>query len=262
MNETDESLPKLDEIIQLISNEIWKRTYLSLIKKIQDCNLEVEITGAQSIDEFRKELKDFAKQHSLKYKEVQYPCYGIYITLEPSSITISIKGNNDKNYNIGDFCISAPPNCGRSFSYKNYKAGILWIKNYLEIYPKTTEEINSLHDKYYLCTKNAEIVNNSIMALCHSINLKNHWIFHISTDRILNKIVIEKSKTSCEVYEITIINKSFTDNSSILVNLLNDPREMKVQHVLNCVKIERFYYPKELSYFGIYLDYFDDNVFF
>ena len=261
MKKSDESCPKLDEIMQLISNEIWKRTNLSLIKKIQDCNLEVEITGVQSIVEFCKELKDFAKQHSLRYEEKVYACIGTHITLEPYSIHISIYHNNGKNNNIGDSCVSAPPNFSRKFSYKNYKAGILWIKNYLEIYPKTIEQIQSVYDTYFLSQKNAEIVNNTILTLCNSICGRKYWDYQLKQDRIMSKILISKSEDTNEVYEILVYNKGFADNPSILVELLNNLRETKVRYVLKCEQKEKSSYPMNLSYFGIFLDYFDGNVF-
>ncbi len=248
---------ELDEIISFISRELWKRTYLSLIKKVQNFEPESNITARDTIVKFRNELMELAKKENLSYKEINMGYKHVGISLEPYPINIGISTDYK---NPGDFWISAPHISIRNFKAANYKAGIKWIQEYFIDSVKTNKEIQDIYKHYYVSPKNAEIIKVSIQSLCDKIVSSKKWSYKLNQNRTMSKILIQTSNPNNEVFEILIYHTPFTENPSILIDLLNNPKETTIFNVAKCDKKDCFNEVSELSYFGIFTDYFFGNI--
>ena len=188
-----------------------------------------EVSVSQSIFELRKEIKNIAKENGLKYSAFSHNEL-FYISLIPYPIYIGIERET------GDFSISAPHITTRHFSHSYYKAGFNWIRDYLAIDVKPlTEQIDSLREKFYLNSKSSEIVTVSIKALCDSILGKKLIPYELNQNRLLSVILFQTSDKT--TYEIEIFHKPFSKDASLLIKLLNEPREIKIPDVLSCAPV-------------------------
>ena len=169
MNENDEPCLELNEIIYRLTGEFWKQAYYGLLVKQKTYEPEPDIPAHQAVCELRKELKLLAKENKLKCTAFSHKEH-FYVSLIPYPIYIGIERET------GDFSISAPHISTRHFTHSEYKSGLKWIQDYINIDIKPlTEKTQAVREKFYLNTKSAEIVTVSIKALCNSILGKKLW---------------------------------------------------------------------------------------
>ena len=229
MNENDEPCLELNEMIYRLTGEFWKQIYYFLLSRQKMYEPDFEVSVSQSIFELRKEIKNIAKENGLKYSAFSHNEL-FYISLIPYPIYIGIERET------GDFSISAPHITTRHFSHSYYKAGLNWIRDYLAIDVKPlTEQIDSLREKFYLNSKSSEIVTVSIKALCDSILGKKLIPYELNQNRILSVILFQTPDKTA--YELEIFHKPFSKDASLLIKLLNEPREIKIPDVLSCAPV-------------------------
>ena len=150
-----------------------------------------------------------------------------YMSLVPFPIYIGVERET------GDFSVSAPHISTRHFTHTEYEAGLKWIQDYIDIDIKPlTAKTLAVHEKFYLNTKSAEIVGSSIKALCESILGKKGQEYKIKQSCLKSEIQIVVKKNT--VYEFIVYHKPFSNDTSILINLLNNLHEEKLEDVLTC----------------------------
>ena len=237
MNENDEPCMELNEIIYHITGDFWKQTYYGLLAKQKTYKTETDISDHKAVCELRKELKTLAKANKLKCTAFSQNEH-FYVSLIPYPIYIGIERKT------GDFSISAPHISTRHFTHSEYKAGLNWIQDYINIDIKPLiEKTQAVREKFYLNSKSAEIVTVSIKALCDSILGKKLIPYELHQNRLLSNIVFQISDNS--TYELEIFHKPFSKDASLLIKLLNDPKEIKIPDVLSCAPV--YCYDDEIS---------------
>ena len=226
MNENDEPCMELNEIIYHISGEFWKQAYEALLCKQKTYEPGQDIPVRQAISELRKDIRALAKENQLRCNAFSHNEH-FYMSLVPYHIYIGIEQKT------GDFSISAPHISTKHFTHSEYKSGIKWILDYLDIDIKPlTVKTEMVREKFYLNTKSSEIVGTSIKALCESICERKDLVYTLKQSRLKSNILVEtKDKT---VYEIEIYHKPFASDSAILINLLNNLREDEIEDVVSC----------------------------
>ena len=237
MNENDEPCMELNEIIYKVSGEFWKEAYDALLCKQSTCRPVKDISAKQAISELRKEVKVLAKENQLKCSAFSHNEH-FYMSLIPFPIYIGIECET------GDFSISAPHISTKHFTHSEYKGGIKWIQDYIDIDIKPlTEKTEAVREKFYLNTKSAGIVSTSIKALCETTLKKKFFNYKLHQTRLRSEItVVAHDKT---VYEINVFHKPFASDASILINLLNHLHEEKIDDVISCNVLQT--YDKEIQ---------------
>ncbi len=229
MNVNDEPCLELNEIIYRIAGEFWKQAYYSLMSKQKIYEPVSNLSGHNVIGELQKEIKLLAKENNLKFSAYSYNEH-FYITLIPYRIYIEIENE------LGDFSISTPHINTRHFTYTNYKAGLNWIQDYIDIDIKPlTEKIEAVRENFYLNTKLSEIATESIKSLCDSILGKKYQSYKLHQSHLISSIIFQADDKS--VYEIEIYHKPFSEDASFLIDILNNPREVQIANKLNCSKL-------------------------
>lgn len=232
MNEIDEPCLELNEIIYHITGEFWKQAYYGLLAKQKSYKSDSEITCHQAVCELRKELKVLAKENKLKCTAFSHNEH-FYVSLIPYPIYIGIERET------GDFSISAPYISTRHFTHSDYKSGLKWIQDYINIDIKPlTEKTQAVREKFYLNSKSAEIVTVSIKALCDSILGKKSWKYKLHQTRLRSEIMFQSPDST--VYELEIYHKPFSNDASMLIDLLNNPREVKIADNVSCAVVHRY----------------------
>ena len=226
----NEPCVELNEIIYRISGEFWKGAYQELSRKQTECEPNLEISASQAISEFRKETKKIANENGLKCAAFSHNDH-FYISLTPYPIYIGIEKDT------GDFSISAPHISTKQFKKAEYKGGLKWIRDYLAIDVKPLSRKTELvRQKFYLNTKSAQIVKTSINSLCVSALGKKELQYKLNQDRLTSEIIFKAQDN--KVYQIELYHKPFTKDTSLLIDLLNKPRELKVEDVISCCRSE------------------------
>lgn len=222
----NEPCVELNEIIYRISGEFWKEAYQALLRMQAECEPSSEISADQAISNFRKEIKKIANENGLKCAAFSHNDH-FYISLTPYPIYVGIEKGS------GDFSISVPHISTKQFTRAEYMSGIKWIRDYLavDVKPlcKKTEEVRQ---KFYLNTKSAQIVQTSINSLCVSVLGKKELPYKLNQDRLTSEIIFKARDN--KVYQINLYHKPFTKDTSLLIDLLNKPRELKVEDVISC----------------------------
>lgn len=223
---------EINEIIYHLHGEFWKQAYKSLLGKQMSYELVQDISYRQAINEFTKDIKILAKKNQLKYRVFSHKEH-IYITLIPYPIYIGISRDT------GDFSISAPHLITKHFSYSEYKRGINWIQDYIDIDTNPLKEkTKCVREKFYLNSKNSEIISTSIKVLCESILGKKDLNYELNQTLLRSKIMVDTKKNA--VYEIEVYHKPFLNDVSLLIDLLNDLHEEKIEDVLSCELLYRY----------------------
>ena len=229
MNEKDEPCMELNEIIYVITGKFWRQAYCSLLAKQKSCEPETDISVRKAVCELRKGLKLLAKENKLKCTAFSHNEH-FYVSLIPYPIYIGIERET------GDFSISAPHINTRHFTHSEYKAGLKWIQDYIDIDLKPlTEKTQSARENFYLNSKSAEIVTVSIKALCDSILGKKQWKYKLHQTRLRSEIMFQVPGS--HVYELEIYHKPFSVDASLLIDILNNPREVKVVDNVSCAVV-------------------------
>ena len=229
MNEIDEPCLELNEIIYHITGDFWKQAYYCLLAKQNTYEPEPDLPAHQAVCELRKELKLLAKENKLKCTAFSHNEH-FYVSLIPYPIYIGIERET------GDFSISAPHISTRHFTHSEYKSGLKWIQDYIDIDIKPlTEKTQAVREKFYLNIKSAEIVTVSIKALCNSILGKKSWKYKLHQTRLRSEIMFQVPDST--VYELEIYHKPFSNDASMLIDLLNNPREVKVVDNVSCAVV-------------------------
>ena len=226
----DEPCVELNEIIYRISGEFWKGAYQELIRKQTGYEPCPDISASQAISDFRKEVKKIANENGLKSAAFSHNDH-FYISLTPYPIYIGLEKDT------GDFSISAPHISTKHFTKAEYKCGLKWIRDYLGIDVKPlSQKIEQVRQKFYLNTKSAQIVRTSINSLCVSVLGKKDLQYKLNQDRLTSEIIFKAANN--KVYQINLYHKPFTKDTSLLIDLLNNPREIKVEDVISCCRSE------------------------
>ena len=230
MNENDEPCMELNEIIYHLSGDFWKQAYSGLMYKQKAYGKEEKDSGLQSISDFRKSVKQLAKDNQLKCNAFSHNEH-FYMSLVPFPIYIGIERGT------GDFSISAPHISTKHFTHLEYDAGLKWIQDYIDIDIKPlTEKTEAVREKFYLNTKTAEIVSCSIRALCETILGKKELEYKLNQSRLKTEIQIKVKKNTA--YELKIYHKPFSRDTSLLINLLNNLHEEDIEDILRCQLIK------------------------
>lgn len=229
MKEIDEPCLELNEMIYRLTGEFWKQIYYFLLSRQKMYEPDSEVSVSQSISKLRKEIKNIAKENGLKCPAFSHNEH-FYISLIPYPIYIGIERET------GDFSISAPHISTRHFTHSEYKAGLNWIQDYININIKPlTEKTQTVREKFYLNSKSSEIVRVSIKALCDSILGKKLIPYELHQNRLLSNIVFQTPDNA--TYELEIFHKPFSKDASLLIKLLNAPKEIKIPDVLSCAHV-------------------------
>jgi len=232
MNENDEPCMELNEIIYHLSGEFWKQAYNALLLKQEAYVQDPVFSEKQSIADFRKSIKQLAKENQLKCNAFSHNEH-FYMSLVPFPIYIGIERET------GDFSVSAPHISTRHFTHTEYEAGLKWIQDYIDIDIKPlTAKTLAVHVECYLNTKSAEIVGSSIKALCESILGKKGQEYKLKQSRLKSEIQIVVKKNTA--YELTVYHKPFSHDTSILINLLNNLHEEKLEDILTCELLQNY----------------------
>lgn len=226
MDKKDESCVEMNEIIYLIAGQFWRETYNLLLAKQAECKPEFELSGDEAAKELIKGIKKLAKECKLKF--VSFSHIGrIYISLTPFPIYIGI----DKN--TGDFSISAPHINTKHFDHSEFKGGLKWLKDYINLDTAPLEKrTNDAKEKFYMNKKAALIAQNTITALCRSTLGEKANDCKIRQDRIKSQIILKSP--SGDNYQINVYHKPFANNAALFTSLLKNPRLEKVEDAISC----------------------------
>ena len=226
----NEPCVELNEIIYRISGEFWKQAYQELMRKQTGCELFPDVSASQAISEFRKEVKKIANENGLKCAAFSHNEH-FYISLTPYPIYIGLEKDT------GDFSISAPHISTKNFTRLQFNGGLKWIRDYLAIDIKPlSKKVEQVRQKFYLNTKSAQIVKTSINSLCVSVLGKKELPYKLNQNRLTSEIIFQASDK--KVYQIELYHKPFTKDTLLLIDLLNNPRELKVEDVIICTRSE------------------------
>ena len=226
----EELCVELNEIIYRISGEFWKEVYQELLRKQIECEPCPDVSAPQAISEFRKEIKKIANKNGLKYAAFSHNEH-FYISLTPYPIYIGIEKAT------GDFSISVPHISTKTFSCSEYKGALKWIRDFLAVdVNPLSKKVSMVREKFYLNTKSAQIVKTSITSLCVSVLGKKELQYKLNQDRLSSEIIFKAADN--KVYQIDLYHKPFTKDTSLLIDLLNNPRELKVEDVITCCRSE------------------------
>ncbi|MBR5032446.1 MAG: hypothetical protein IKX70_02100 [Treponema sp.] len=221
---------ELNEIIYRISGEFWKQAYNLILRNQKDYKSDSEISRDEAISEFRNGIIKLSKEKRLKCNAFSHNEH-YYMSLTPYPIYIGIEKET------GDFAISAPHISTKQFKHSEYKRGIKWIEDYLNIDIKPlAKNTEAARERFYINEKSSEIANTSIAALCESLLAKRGFSYKLHCKRLSSQIRIFIKKE--EVYEIMLYLNPFLKDPSVLTALLNNPHEMKIDDVLSCGLIE------------------------
>lgn len=226
----NEPCVELNEIIYRISGEFWKGAYQELMRKQTQVEPSPEISASQAISDFRKEVKKIANENGLKCSAFSHNEH-FYISLTPYPIYIGLEKDT------GDFSISAPHISTKNFTRLQFKGGLKWVRDYLAIDVKPLiKKVEQVRQKFYLNTKSAQIVKTSINSLCLSVLGKKEFLYKLNQDRLTSEIIFQTSDK--KVYQIELYHKPFTKDTLLLIDLLKNPRELKVEDVISCTRSE------------------------
>lgn len=237
MNENDEPCMELNEIIYHLSGQFWSQAYNVLLQKQETYEPGQDISARQAITELRNDVRALAKENHLNCNAFSHNEH-FYMSLIPFPIYIGIERET------GDFSVSAPHISTKHFTHSEYKNGIKWIQDYIDIDIKPlTAKTEAVREKFYLNTKSSEIVGTSIKALCESIFGKKALNYKLQQSRLKSCItVVARDKT---VYEVEAYHKPFASDASVLINLLNNLHEENIEDVLRCDILHN--YEKEIQ---------------
>ena len=229
MNENDESCDEINELIYQLAGEFWKQAYCRILGLQNELLPDDNISKKDAISQLRKELKNFAKENDLKHNAFSQKEH-YYISLIPYPIYIGIEKRT------GDFTIATPHISTRLFTYKEWKLGIKWIQDYINIDVRPlTEKTSKIMETFYLNTKTSEIVETSIKALCDSIQKQNHWDYRLIQNRLRSDIAIQTD--SDERYEIVVFHKAFCKDSGPLLRILKNLCEEEIEDKIRCRRV-------------------------
>ena len=229
MNENDEPCIEINELIYHLAGEFWKQAYYKILVMQNEIIPDDNISKKDAISQLRKELKSLAKENKLKHSAFSHNEH-YYISLIPFPIYVGIEKQT------GNFTVSAPHVSSRSFTYSEWKAGIKWIQDYINIDVKPlTERTAKIRETFYLNTKTSEIVKSSIKALCDSMLSQTHWVHELNQNRLKSEITIHNDSDGS--YEIVIFHKAFSEDSSLLLNLLKNPHEERIEDKVWCRRV-------------------------
>ena len=226
----NEPCVELNEIIYRISGEFWKQAYQELMRKQTGCGSCPDVSASQAISDFRKEVKKIANENGLKCAAFSHNEH-FYISLTPYPIYIGLEKDT------GDFSISAPHISTKNFTRLQFKGGLKWVRDYLAIDVKPlSKKVEQVRQKFYLNTKSAQIVKTSINSLCVSVLGKKELPYKLNQNRLTSEIIFQASDK--KVYQIELYHKPFTKDTLLLIDLLKNPRELKVEDVISCTRSE------------------------
>lgn len=227
----DESCIELNEIIYHITGKFWKQTGNSLLLQISNEEEDVTITIKQSIKLFSKELHILAKRNHLTCKRTTHNSR-LYFSLIPFPIYIGI----DKS--IGEISVKTPHINTKHFQYSKYKTALKWIQNYINIDERPLlNQISTAKEKYYINKKTSEIIQTSVKSITSVILGKKEINYKLKQYRLRSEIFIEAS--DCYVFKIDVYHKAFSQDSSLLINLLNNPHEEHIEDKIHCCLMEK-----------------------
>ncbi len=221
---------EMNEIIYRIAGEFWKGAYQELMRKQTQAELSSDLSVDRTISDFRKEVKKIANDNGLKCAAFSHNEH-FYISITPYPIYIGLEKDT------GDFSISAPHISTKNFTRSQFKGGLKWVRDYLAIDVKPlSKKVEQVRQKFYLNTKSAQIVKTSINSLCVSVLGKKELPYKLNQDRLTSEIIFQASDK--KVYQIELYHKPFTKDTLLLIDLLNNPRELKVEDVISCTRSE------------------------
>lgn len=207
-----------------------------------------EITVQEAVFKLRKELRKIAHANNLGCTFLSQADH-YYISLLPCQIHITISRET------GCFTISLPHFNPKQFFYYEWQTGLQWIRDYLKIDLFILEEKKQiLKETIYVNSKTAEIAISSIKSICKihaeklgvKTRIRYSWLFSEITfyreenayepDGIKDKNVYDfKTIRKIALFQIEIYHKAFINNPSLLIDLLENPHEIKINYKVNCI---------------------------
>ena len=225
MNDNEPCL-EINEIIYQISGKFWKDAYNELLRKQTECVPGPQVSVEQAIRDFRKEVRKIAKEKGLKYSSFSHKDF-FYISLTPYPIYISIEKET------GDFSISTPHINTKQFSCSEYKNGLKWIRDYLDIDVRSLRNsVSKAKENFYLSSKVAEIAQTSIKALCETMLGQSSIPYELKQTQLMSNIVIRPEQK--DNYEIQVFHKPFSQDTSLLIQFLRNPHEETIENKISC----------------------------
>ena len=169
MMNTEESCLEINEIIYHIAGQFWKQAYEHLLGKIDSTKTDETISQKADIKLVRKELWNLARRNKLSCSTYSQNGF-YYFSIVPFPIYIGIDKAN------GEINVATPHVNTMHFKYNEYTQALDWIQNYIDIdLVPFTSQINSVRERFYLNTKAADIVKNSINSICMALSEKNNF---------------------------------------------------------------------------------------
>lgn len=227
MNNRDETCLEINEIVYHLAGQFWRQTYNNLVMQLSVVEKDDEVTPQKVIPKLRKEIIQLAKNNQLTCKTSSMNGH-YYFSLIPFPIYIGVDKSN------GEISVATPHINTMHFQYNEYKSALVWIQNYInvDVHPLIVKK-ETVHEKYYLNTKTAEIVKTSISSLAAAILGKKGWRYEINQHRLRSEIYIETSES--EAFKINVYHKAFSQDSSLLVKQLNTPHEEFIEDKIQCI---------------------------
>lgn len=232
-----ETCLELNEMVYHLTGRFWNQTYNYLVGQLSGVESDNEITPLKAIKQFRKEVLQIAKNNGLTCKTSNLNGR-LYFSLIPYPIYIGI----DKG--TGEISIATPHINTKHFQYNEYPAAISWIKNYMNIdVNPLLKQTESVRERFYLNTKASDIVKDSIQSIVRAILQRKGWRYEIHQTRLRSEIFVETVPNN--IFRIDVYHKAFSQDSSLLINQLNNPHEELQEDKIHCYVLDYGYELKE-----------------
>ncbi len=246
---------ELEDVIQVQTRDFWDDANKRLLEKQNDYSPDTEISSKVVALKLRKESRRLAHENNLDCSFVSQTDH-YHISLLPCRINIDIETQT------GNFSISAPHIPKHNFFCNEWQMGLNWIQDYLNIDIKSLEERKKkIKGQLYVTSKTAEIAQASIKSICNeqakqkglkcrmlSTWLKSEILFYKEDTN--SKIINDRTEDEYEsysynkyslrdneikIFEILIYHKAFTNDPSLLLDFLNNPRESEIENTIKCI---------------------------
>ena len=258
-----ESRDELKNIIDTRTRDFWENGKRVLLEKQKAYVPDNEISVKDAVIKLRKELRKFALENNYRCSFLSENGY-YYFSLRIFRIHIDII-RIEINKETGSFSIKAPYIAKKNFFYNEWKMGLQWIKDYLDIDVKSLiEKMEKLKAEILVSLKTGAIAEASIKALCKTYIKQEGLKFRVLSTPLKSEIVFYKKddyplletgeetlyfrsfyfdrissfelpeEHEIRIIEILVYHKSFIDNPSFLIDLLKEPHDTEIENVVKC----------------------------
>ncbi len=239
---------ELENIVRKFIKDFWNGKNKEFLEKHNANIQDLEITAQDAVFMLRKEIRNLAHANNLGCTFLSQAEH-YYITLYPCQIHVTI------GKDTGCFSIALPHFNPKQFFYYEWKTGLQWIQDYLNIDLYILEEKQDLKEMIYVNSKTAEIAISSIKSICKIHADKRGVKTRIRYSWLNSEITFYKEENTYEpegikdknvynlntirkvgLFQIEIYHKAFINNPSLLINLLEHPHDMEIKYMVNCIR--------------------------